>query len=107
MKLQTAEGSYTAVAWEYKEVIKQQMALDATGKVFFFGRNGELGEGKGRILKLEETERGLFILMEDLTEIRVDRIITLFGKLGAAYDEYDAYANACMDCNGGMENWED
>ena len=33
--------------------------------------------------------------------IRIDRIITLFGKPGAAYDEYDAFANACMDCSGG------
>jgi hypothetical protein len=39
--------------------------------------------------------------MEPEMRIRVDRIITVFGKPGAAFDEYDAYANACLSCTGG------
>jgi hypothetical protein len=34
-------------------------------------------------------------------QIRIDRIITLFGKPGAAYDEYDSFANQCLACTGG------
>jgi hypothetical protein len=49
---------------------------------------------------------GMFILLDSGTRIRIDRIITLFGKPGAAYDKYDAFANACMDCMGGYEKDE-
>ena len=54
----------------------------------------------------EEKDAGLFIALNTGSKVRVDRIITLYGKPGAAYDEYDAYANACMDCMGGYEKDE-
>ncbi|HEY1025902.1 MAG TPA: hypothetical protein VGE26_12100 [Sphingobacteriaceae bacterium] len=51
---------------------------------------------------MEETPgRGVFIHLDDNSRVRIDRIITLFGKPGAAYDEYDAYANGCLNCAGG------
>ncbi|HKG08696.1 MAG TPA: hypothetical protein VKB19_19660 [Pedobacter sp.] len=46
---------------------------------------------------------GVFILLEPESKIRIDRIITIFGKPGAAYDEYDGYASSCMSCLGGYE----
>lgn len=39
-------------------------------------------------------------MLDNNEHIRIDRIITLFGKPGAAYDEYDAFANACLNCAG-------
>jgi hypothetical protein len=36
-------------------------------------------------------------------KIRLDRIIVFNGKPGPAYDEYDSYALACLDCTGGMD----
>ncbi|WP_240452744.1 hypothetical protein [Sphingobacterium sp. xlx-130] len=44
--------------------------------------------------------------MDNDYRIRIDRIITLFGKIGAAYDEYNQYANSCMDCTGGYTKEE-
>lgn len=97
--IESAETPYTPVAWEYREVIQEQMDNGSNGKVFFFGNGQEICEGKGRILEMKEIKgEGLFIFLDTDSKIRIDRIITLFGKPGAAYDEYEAYANTCSDC---------
>lgn len=99
--------AYLPVAWEYREVIEEQIAKKGNGKIFFFCEAEGICEAKGSILKMEDIDKaGLFITLENQQSIRVDRIITLFGKPGAAYDEYDAYNNACMDCSGGYEKDE-
>jgi len=77
-----------------------------TGKIFYFCKEGDevVCSAEGRILSMEEINgEGIFIHLDPKASIRIDRIITLFGKPGAAYDEYDAYANACMECTGGHD----
>jgi hypothetical protein len=96
--------TYTPVQYVYKEVIEEQIQKEGQGKVFFFNDAGEVDSHEGRLLSLIEIpQQGLFIALDPETRIRVDRIITLFGKPGAAYDEYDAYANACLSCTGGYD----
>lgn len=95
------ETSYTPVQYVYREIIDEEIAKHTTGKVFYFDQQGALEVAEGRIVKVEERNAGIFILMDSEVEIRVDRIITLFGRPAAAFDEYDAYANACMNCTGG------
>jgi hypothetical protein len=97
------ESSYLPVSWEYKEVIEEQIAGKNSGKIFYFS-DGNVADAEGRVLRMDEIAgQGVFIIMEDGKDIRIDRIITLYGKPGAAYDEYDAYANACLSCKGGYE----
>jgi hypothetical protein len=48
-------------------------------------------------------QQGIFIFIKPENQIRIDRIITLFGKVGAAYDEYDSFANQCLSCTGGYD----
>ena len=96
------EDSFSPVAYEYREVIQEQMAAGTEGKVFFFSGD-KIDEASGTLLSFGEVEgKGIFINVGG-TEIRIDKIITLFGKPGAAYDRYDAFANACLDCKGGYE----
>lgn len=98
------ETSYSPVQWVYREVIEEQIAIQAEGKVFYFGDGEFISCSTGRITKLEEIPgKGLFIQLDPDAKIRIDRIITLFGKPGPAYDEYDAFANACLSCTGGYE----
>lgn len=98
---------YLPVAWEYREVIESEISKKTAGKVFYFCREEGICQAEGSIIQMEEEkDAGLFITLDTDIKIRVDRIITLFGKPGAAYDEYDAYANACMDCTGGYEKDE-
>ncbi|GGG92402.1 hypothetical protein GCM10007415_28960 [Parapedobacter pyrenivorans] len=104
LKIESENTSYLPVAWEYREVIDEEMNKRTTGKIFYFCRSEGICEAKGSVAFMkEEKQKGLFITLDTGAKIRVDRIITLFGKPGAAYDEYDSYANACLDCMGGYE----
>lgn len=95
------ETSYTPVDYIYREVIAEELAKNTLGKVFYFSGTGEVESAEGRILHCEEIPgKGIFMQLDNNEYIRIDRIITLFGKPGAAYDEYDAFANACMNCAG-------
>lgn len=100
------ETSYTPVQWSYREVIEEEIAKASTGKIFYFCSAGDevVCSAEGKILNMEDIEgKGVFIQLDPSASVRIDRIITLFGKPGAAYDEYDAYANACMECTGGVD----
>jgi hypothetical protein len=96
-------SSYTPVSYDYREVIEEEIKKKTSGKIFYFGDQEEIRETIGSVLRMtEKPGLGIFIELDsDGDEIRIDRIITLFGKPGAAYDEYDAYANACLACNYG------
>lgn len=94
--------SYTPVQYIYQEVILEQIERRTEGKIFYFTDDNIVESCEGRVLALEDRGgEGLFVRIDSAVSVRVDRIITLFGKPGAAYDEYDGYANACMDCSGG------
>jgi len=107
IKNTSPNDSYLPVPWECREVIEEEIKKKSQGKIFFFGSDGQIDEAKGRVINMNEEENaGVFIFLDTGTKIRIDRIITLFGKIGAAYDEYDAFANACMNCTGGYEKDE-
>lgn len=101
------ETSYLPVDWVYREVIDEAITKQAKGKIFFFNQDSKIDSEEGMVVKMAEISgQGIFIFLETGKSIRIDRIITLFGKPGAAYDEYNAFANSCMDCNGGYEKEE-
>ena len=96
--------SYLPVAWEYREIVEEAIKTARKGKIFFFNKGQQVDEVKGKIVGLEEEKSaGVFLVLNTGAKVRLDRIITVFGKVGAAYDEYDSYANACLDCMGGYD----
>ena len=98
------ETTYTPVQYVHREIIQEEIACQRSGKIFFFNQQGELDSVEGTITSLLENEgKGLFVRLNSEMEIRIDRIITLFGQPGAAYEEYDSYANACMECHCGYQ----
>lgn len=98
------DTSYSPVQYVYKEIIEEEIAGRTKGKIFYFQGDQTVDSTTGSIVKMDEINgEGLFITLDTELRIRVDRIITLFGKPGAAYDEYDAYANACLSCTGGYD----
>ena len=98
------DTSYSPVQYVYREIIEEQIAKQTQGKVFYFDDTNTVNSCEGRVVKLEEIAgRGLFIAMIPDAQIRIDRIITLFGKPSAAFDEYDSYANQCLSCTGGYD----
>jgi len=95
-------NTYTPVAYEYREIIEEQIARAASGKIFFWNDRQEVDEVTGCAIKLEDIPgKGMFISLDSGAQVRIDRIITLFGKPGAAFDEYDAFANQCLACTAG------
>lgn len=93
------ESSYLPISWDNMEVIREYIKNKKEGKIFFFGNDGQLDEAKGCIVEIrEEQKKGVYAILNSGDKIRVDRIITLFGTVGAAYDEYEAFGNACMVC---------
>lgn len=97
------DTSYTPVAYEYRETMQEQINRNTTGKVFFWSADQKVDEVVGRAVKLEEIPgKGIFMVFESGEQVRIDRIITFYGKPGAAFDEYDAFANACLACTAGV-----
>ncbi|HEY3402746.1 MAG TPA: hypothetical protein VGK59_05115 [Ohtaekwangia sp.] len=97
------ETSYTPVAYEYREVIEEQIARQTSGKIFFWSADDTVDDVTGKVIRLEERPgAGMFIVLDTDVSVRIDRIITLFGKPGAAFDEYDAFANQCLACTAGV-----
>ncbi len=98
------ETSYTPVPYVFREVIEEEVAKRTEGRIFYFCDDTSVGSSEGRVVKMEEIPgQGLFITIDPEDHIRIDRIITLFGKPGAAYEEYDDYANQCLSCTGGYD----
>ncbi len=96
--------SFTPVQYVFREIIEDEIAKQTQGKVFFFDADDKVDSFEGRVIKMEEIAgQGIFIFLTPEKQIRIDRIITLFGKPGAAYDEYDSFANQCLSCTGGYD----
>lgn len=95
---------YSPVPYDCREVIQEEIEKHTKGKVFFFDEGNAVNSVEGNITSLAEVQgEGEFIFLEPEARVRIDRIITLFGKPGAAYDEYDAFANQCLACTGGYD----
>lgn len=106
-KNSSKHDSYLPVSWDYREIIEEQINQKKKGRIFYFCESKQINESQGEILSLvEKPKEGVFIKLSNGEEIRIDRIITSFGKIGAAYDEYNDYANACMSCMGGFTQEE-
>jgi hypothetical protein len=95
--------SYTPVPYDFREVLDERIMQEATGKVFFWSHDDSVDELEGRIMKVEERSgEGLFACFDSNTSVRLDRIITLFGRPGPGFEAYDAFANQCLSCTAGV-----
>lgn len=84
---------------EYYDMFSEEREKEIS-KVFYFGTGSDVEEAKGKITDLVKTDAfEEYLAFDSGDKVRVDRIITVNGKPGPAYDEYDAYALACLNCN--------
>lgn len=98
------ENTYTPVQYVYREIILEQIDKQTEGKIFYFDNDNKVESTEGKIVKMQELDgKGIFITLNTNMQIRIDTIITVFGKPGAAYDEYDSYGNQCLSCTGGYD----
>lgn len=95
--------SYTPVPYEFREVLQDQIQKGTNGKVFFWNQDEKVDEYVGKIARVEERAGdGVFAVFDHGAIVRIDRIITLFGKPGPGFEAYDAFANQCLACTAGV-----
>lgn len=90
---------YMPIDPDYTEIIEEYIAIQKRGKVNFFDEFGKVDNtSEGVALELKESRDGVSLIMTSGEKVRVDKIITLMGRPGPAYDQYDRYANVCLTC---------
>ena len=96
--------SYLQIDPDFYDIIQAHFVKSERFKVFFFAPDMEIQESKGKFIKILADEGGEYLIIENAKAVRLDRIITINGRPGPAFDEYDAYANACLSCRAGYKD---
>ncbi len=91
------KDSYMPVDPDFRDVLDSVMKESRSGKVHYFGPDNEVASMDGQISGVASDDTGDYVVIGD-GRIRMDKIITVYGKPGPAYDEYDSYANMCLSC---------
>lgn len=88
---------YNPISPVYYEIFASELDKE-NSKVFYFGNGTEVEEAKGIIMGLVNNGlSGEYLILNSGQDIRIDRIITVNGIPGPAYDEYDSYALASLN----------
>lgn len=104
MKDSTEFRPFLPVDPEYTEIIQELGASGQVLHIHFFDEHNRLQEVRGPFSGLILSNSGEeFVVLDGNGQVRIDRIIAVNGRPGPAYDEYDSYALACLDCMGGMD----
>ncbi len=95
---------YSPVDPDFYDIIEDIREKRVSILIHFFGPKNELNDARGAIQEVVgNKEHEEFLILDSGCKARLDRIITLNGRPGPAFDEYDAYSLACLDCTAGMD----
>jgi hypothetical protein len=101
------DTSYLPVSWDFREAIDEARAQQKDSLIHYFDEKDNILSSKGKISDVVEIKgEGEFLVLENGDKLRLDMIITLYGRPGSAFDKYDAYANACLSCTGGYGKFD-
>lgn len=92
------KDTFSPIDPDYYDLIDELVKSDKCGKIFFFSPTNELDEISGHLSGVVKKSDGEYLATDSATMARLDKVITIFGKPGPAFDEYDRYANACLTC---------
>lgn len=97
------KSTYLPINPDFIERFEKEIEKDST-RVIYFGKGASLEEVNGKAEALiTKYNFEYYIKYFSGKEVRADRIITYNGKPGPAFDEYDAFALACLSCKAGYE----
>lgn len=91
------KDSYLPVPWDFREVLDEVTKAGKDGIIYYFTITPEMEKAEGKIVKVHEEADGEFLFTSKGDKVRLDKVVTLYGKPGPAYDTYDSYANACLN----------
>jgi hypothetical protein len=90
---------FTPLYPHYYEIFAESRDKESS-RVIYFGNGIDLEEVIGKITGITKKDTNEeFLTFDNGKEVRADRIISINGKPGPAYDEYNNYGMACLDCN--------
>jgi len=102
------KSSYMPVDPDYFETIEKVIAENNVVAINFFNDENKVDGFDDEVVKLFSDDGfARYIQLKKGNTIRVDRIITLKGLPGPAFDEYDHFALECLSCMGGMDHLMD
>lgn len=82
----------------YDEIFAREQTKDIS-RVIYFGKGSDLEEVKGKITGNQKNDLNEEYMVFDSGEkVRIDRIISINGIPGPAFQEYDNYGMACLEC---------
>ncbi len=99
-------SSYTPIDPDFYDIISNLAKNNSMFRVIYFHPDQTLGEVQGEYSLIEKRDDGEYMILKGQNRVRIDRIITFNGKPGPAYDEYNAYADACLSCQAGYDETE-
>lgn len=91
------KDSYLPVPWDFREVMDEVRKEGRDGIIYYFTEEPEMEKAEGSILEIIESQEGEFLLTSKGDKVRLDKIVTLYGKPGPSYHIYDGYANVCLN----------
>lgn len=98
------DAKYTPVDPDFYDIIKNEADQETDLKIHYFDQQDQLYSAQGVIENVVKQVAIEWLQLKNGEKIRLDYIITLNGKPGPAFDQYDSYANACFSCLGGMDD---
>lgn len=105
LKFIVMKNSYSPIDPDYFEIVENEIEKNKISRVYFFETGNILGEENAKIESIVTVNNfEKFIKMSNGNQIRMDRIVTINGIPGPAYDEYDRFALACLECNVNADN---
>lgn len=95
--------SYMPIVLDFYDIVESISKGNKIFKVFYFDPEMEIQESKGIYTGIVKSGEGEYLDIKNANNVRLDRIISINGKPGPAFDEYDACANACLSCQAGYD----
>ncbi len=92
-------SSYSPVSPDFEEIIQQELQKKQKVRIHYFDQNDEWEMTDGQPETLLKDNQSIFLVLDTGIRVRIDRIITIHGKPGPKYDEFETFGNACLDCN--------
>ena len=98
------DDNYMPVPWEFREMLDDARKEKKNSIIHYFKEENQIDSVSGEIVEVREVKNeGEFLIVESGEKVRLDKVITLYGKPGPAFEKYDSFANACLDCSGGYD----
>ena len=96
--------SYLPVDPDFFDRVEEISKMNKEVAINFFNSEDKVDGTKDIVLGVfSEDGFSQFLKFKKHQPVRLDRVITLKGLPGPAFDEYDRYALECLTCMGGME----